>query len=34
MAVLSIPKPGTKLLESLEPVLGRLGTVWVVCVII
>ena len=34
MAVWSVPKLGTELLEFLEPVLDNLGTVWVVCVII
>ena len=34
MVVWSVPKLGTKLLESLEPILDSLGTVWVVCVII
>ena len=34
MAVWSVPKLGTELLENVEPVLDSLGTVWVVCVII
>ena len=34
MAVWSVPKLGTELLENLEPVLDSLGIVWVVCVII
>ena len=34
MAVWSVPKLGTELLENVEPVLECLGTVWVVCVII
>ena len=34
MAVWSVSKLGTKLLENFEPVLDSLGTVWVVCVII
>ena len=34
MAVWSVPKLGTELLEKLEPVLDSLGTVWVGCVII
>ena len=34
MAVSSVPKLGTELLEFLEPVLDSLGTVWVFCVII
>ena len=34
MAVWSVPKLGTKLLENLERVLDSFGTVWVVCVII
>ena len=33
MAVWSVPKLGTELLENLEPVLDSLGIVWVVCVI-
>ena len=34
MAVWSVPKLGTELLEYFEPVLDSLGTFWVVCVII
>ena len=34
MAVWSVPKHGTELLENLEPVLDSPRTVWVVCVII
>ena len=34
MAVWSVSKLGTELLENLEPVLDNLGTIWVVCVII
>ena len=34
MAVWSVPKLGTELLEFLEPVLDSPRTVWVVCVII
>ena len=34
MAVWSVPKLGTELLEIVEPVLNSLGTIWVVCVII
>ena len=34
MAIWSVPKLGTELLEFLEPVLDSLGTVWVVCMII
>ena len=34
MAIWSVPKLGTELLENVEPVLDSLGTVWVVCVII
>ena len=34
MAVWSVPKLGTELLEYLKPVLDSLGIVWVVCVII
>ena len=34
MAVWSVPKLGTELLENLETVLDSLGIVWVVCVII
>ena len=34
MAVWSVPKLGTELLEYLEPVLDSSLTFWVVCVII
>ena len=34
MTVWSILKLGIEFLEYLEPVLGSLGTIWVVCVII
>ena len=34
MAVWSVPKLGTELLEYFEPILDSLGTIWVVCVII
>ena len=34
MAVWSVPKLGTELLENVESVLNSLGIVWVVCVII
>ena len=34
MAVWSVPKLGTELLEIVESVLNSLGTIWVVCVII
>ena len=34
MAIWSIPKLVTKLLENLKAVLDSLGTFWVVCVII
>ena len=34
MAVWSVPKLGTELLEYFEPVLDNLGTVCVVCMII
>ena len=34
MAVWSVPKLGTELLENLESVLDNLETVWVGCVII
>ena len=33
MAVWSVPKHGTELLENVEPVFDSLRTVWVVCVI-
>ena len=34
MAIWSVPKLGTELLEFFKPVLDSLGIVWVVCVII
>ena len=34
MAVWSVPKLGTELLEYLEPILDNPWTVWVVCVLI
>ena len=34
MAVWSVPKLGTELLENAEPVLDSLGTVWVVWVLV
>ena len=34
MAIWSVPKLGTRLLENVEPVLDSLGTVWVICMII
>ena len=30
MAIWSVPKLGTELLENVEPILDSLGTVWVV----